>query len=123
MLFKSRKKTKEPVVINLLTIVPLSNIEWRETNVGKIVLLKRKFKSVRLQNLAKRWLNQTHYQIHLDDYGSFVWKMIDGSHSVATIGEELQRKYGDKIEPVYDRLGEFIQKLQRSGFIRIKEVA
>ncbi len=118
-MFKKRKLIQEPSAINLLTIVPHPNCAWQETSDSRVDLLKPKVKSVRLRKLLKRWLKQTHYHIHLDDYGSFVWRLIDGHHSVMTIGEELQRKYGAKIEPVFDRLGEFIRQLQRSGFIRI----
>jgi hypothetical protein len=53
----------------------------------------------------------------LDDIGSSVWKLIDGQKTVELISKEIQAKFGVKIEPVFERLGEFIRQLHQKKFI------
>lgn len=56
-------------------------------------------------------------QIHLDDYGSFVWELMDKSRTIHEIGLELKNKYGEDAEPLYERLVRFIKTLKDCGFI------
>ncbi len=110
---KNRNNSPE----NLLTIIPKHEIEWQETGDGKVSLLKPKIKNRRISNLFNKWTKQTYYYIHLDEIGSSTWKLIDGHKTVETIGLELHKIYGPDIEPVYERLGEFIRHLLRTKFI------
>ena len=57
------------------------------------------------------------YRIKLDEYGSAVWKLCDGKRTVVQIGDELQKKYGKSVEPLYERLAIFIGVLKREGLI------
>lgn len=47
----------------------------------------------------------------LDEYGSCVFLQIDGKKTVKDIGENLEVKYGDKIQPVYERLLLFLNHI------------
>lgn len=58
--------------------------------------------------------------IALDEYGSFVWLSIDGKKTVGQIADLLKEKYGDKAEPLYDRLVKYMQILYNNRFIRYK---
>jgi len=58
--------------------------------------------------------------IALDEYGSFVWLSIDGEKTVGQIADLLKEKYGDKAEPLYDRLVKYMQILYNNRFIRYK---
>ena len=55
--------------------------------------------------------------IALDEYGSFVWLSIDGVKTVGQIAELLKSNYGDKAEPLYDRLVKYMQILYNNRFI------
>lgn len=55
--------------------------------------------------------------IALDEYGSFVWRSIDGVKSVGQIAELLKSNYGEKAEPLYDRLVKYMQILYNNRFI------
>ncbi len=48
----------------------------------------------------------------LDEYGSCVFLLIDGSRTVRDIGENLEAKYGDKAHPLYERLLLFLNHIE-----------
>ena len=43
-------------------------------------------------------------RITFDEYSSEVFNQIDGNKTVKEIGEKLKEKYGDNVEPLYERL-------------------
>lgn len=47
----------------------------------------------------------------LDEYGSYVFLLIDGVKTVKDIGENLEAKYGDKVQPLYERLLLFLNHI------------
>lgn len=47
----------------------------------------------------------------LDEYGSYVFLLIDGMRTVQDIGENLEAKYGDKAHPLYERLLLFLNHI------------
>ncbi len=50
-------------------------------------------------------------RIHLDEYGSFVLLQINGKNTVEDIGKKLEIKYGDKVQPLYERLLLFLNHI------------
>lgn len=54
--------------------------------------------------------------IHLDDFGSFVIDCIDGKKNIIEIGKLVKEQFGDKAEPLYERLSKFFGILQSHGF-------
>ena len=98
-------------------IIPVHNVDFEETEDGKVVLLKPKFSS----NFSKKYIiprmKYPYFKINLDETGTAVWKAIDGNHTAVEIGEKLKDKLGDKIEPVYERLGMFLATLKNEKFI------
>lgn len=55
--------------------------------------------------------------IKLDEYGSFLWMRIDGIKTVGQLALELKEAYGEKAEPLYDRLVKYMQILHNNRFI------
>lgn len=55
--------------------------------------------------------------IHLDDLGSFVWLMIDGKRSVYEIAVSVDDHFGEKAQPLYERLISFFTALEICKFI------
>ena len=48
----------------------------------------------------------------LDVYGSCVFLLIDGKKTVKNIGESLEEKYGDSVQPLYERLLLFLNHIE-----------
>ena len=59
--------------------------------------------------------------IHLDEMGSFIWKSIDGEKTVGQISENLEEKYGDRANPLYERTSRYFNNLYGYGFIKWKK--
>lgn len=55
--------------------------------------------------------------IELDEFGSFVWEQIDGVRNVFEIGKLVKEHFGERAEPLYERLSQFIQILRRNSFV------
>lgn len=58
--------------------------------------------------------------IHLDELGSFIWKLIDGETPITKMGDPVKAQFGEKAEPLYPRLAKYISILESYGFITLK---
>lgn len=55
--------------------------------------------------------------IDLDEYGSFLWLQFDGDKTVGELAEAMKAQFGQKAEPLYDRLVHYMQVLRNNHFI------
>lgn len=55
--------------------------------------------------------------IKLDEYGSFIWLLIDGKNTISDLADCMKEKYGDKAEPLYERLVTYMRILRNNKFI------
>lgn len=103
---------------NYLENIPCHNpdICWSQDNENNITLqIKNKgFANLIAQKLLKK--PKISY-IHLEQFGSFVWNAIDGKRNIVAIGELVKQQFGDKAEPLYERLAQYIKALEDNKFI------
>lgn len=102
---------------NLLILRPQWNRDWEKTEHGLAVIMIPKFGNHLFGKWIMKKLKQPNYRLKLDEIGSFVWEHCNGLENVQEIGEKLLKKYGEKVEPVYDRLGLFFKRLEKSKSI------
>ncbi|MBE6681965.1 MAG: PqqD family protein [Ruminococcaceae bacterium] len=111
------KKQKE----NYLEKIPVRKEKFRftESDDGLITIEidNKGFFNRLLQLIAKK--PKVSY-IHLDENGSFVWKQIDGRRDIIEIGKLVEEHFGEKANPVYERLVKYFAMLQNAGFIEFK---
>lgn len=108
------KKSK----VNYLDYIPLYNeaYPWKLDHDEKVVIQIT-------WNGFFHWLAQKAFRkpktsyIHLDDFGSFVWQQIDGTRSVYDIAKLVKEEFGDKAEPLYERLTRFFMTLKEQKYI------
>ena len=103
---------------NYLDYVPKHNslFECRENKKGHVeVKVHNKGIFNRIAQLIAR--KPRYSYIELDDFGTFVWHSIDGVRSVYDIGQLVKEHFGDKAEPLYERLCYFIKLLHKNQFI------
>ena len=55
--------------------------------------------------------------IHLDELGSFVWPLLDGKTDITAIGERVEQEFGEKANPLYERLAQYFRILDSYHFI------
>lgn len=92
-------------------------LEWKEDNDGNIILLQENkgFFNVIAQKFFKK---PRVSQIHMEEMGSFIWPYLDGKTSVFEIGQKVSEHFGDKAEPLYERLSVYMKQLESYGFIK-----
>ena len=103
---------------NYLDYVPLVNPQnsWSEDEQGVVTIhmVHRGF----YDRLAQKFFHTPRVShIKLDEYGSFLWKHIDGQTSVGTLAQHMKDRFGDGAEPLYDRLVHYMQILRNNEFI------
>jgi len=104
---------------NVLDMIPVHNMQF-EKNEKKIDLLEPRFKSQFSKKYISRLFQKQYFYIHLDEFGSFVWQQIDGKKTVLDIANDLKHEFGQDIEPVYERLGLYINMLAQRRYIILK---
>jgi hypothetical protein len=69
-----------------------------------------------IQRLARklRFGIPAYRRIALDEYASFVFLCIDGKRTVRTIGECLTERFALQANPLYERLGLFLEHIERN---------
>ena len=104
---------------------PVRAVEWYEEEDGRITLKILKFKSRFGKWLCRTLKRPPHFFHPLDEKGSFIWKLCDGTHTVACILEKYENTYGEetlkKLENTYGR--EKIEELKKMGIKPRKEEA
>ena len=111
----SKKNSK-----NYLEFVPIRNIE-RFSEENGVITLEIENKGV-FNRIAQKLLKKPKISyIHLDEMGSFVWPLIDGERNITDIGVFVKDHFGDKAEPLYERLAKYFKVLESYGFIKFKK--
>ena len=118
---KKQKNKNQQKPENVLEFSPFHAIEWEENDDNTVTIIKPKFQNVLLVKFLLPLLKYKNFKIQLDDFGSWVWLQIDGKKTVLQIGDIMLQEFGDKAEPVYQRLGLFINLLLRQKFIALNK--
>lgn len=115
-----RKKTT--VSSNYLEFIPVPNPEfaYETSEQGEITILRENkgFFHFCMQKLLKK---PAVSYIHLDEMGNFIWPLMDGKRSILDIAELVKEEFGEKAEPLYDRLVTYMYRLESYGFISVEE--
>ncbi|MFQ5707144.1 MAG: PqqD family protein [bacterium] len=102
---------------NLRTLHPKWNRKWEKTNNGRTVIIVPKFGNHPLGKWLMKRLKNPYYRLKLDEIGSFVWQQCNGMASVEEISNNLRQEFGEKVEPVQERLRLFLKQLENSKSI------
>lgn len=109
--------------INYLDLTPeiKESLEWHiEENGGIIILCQHKSITDKIASFIFKMPKTT--QVHLDEFGSFVWLNIDGKSTVYDIAQKIKEKFGEKSEPLYERICKYFSMLENNGFVEIKKL-
>lgn len=108
---------------NILDLIPVRNdkIGWKKAEDNMVVLeIENKgFFNFLAQKLFKK--PRVSF-VHLDENGSFIWPLLDGQTNVFAIGEKVKERFGEKAEPLYERLAKFLKILESYDFISFKRL-
>lgn len=103
--------------VNLLDLAPARIADWRETRDRVVLERPRPVGAGVRGRLA--WLSWrlAPRRLRLDAIGSFVWKRLDGAAKISEVADEVRGQFGDRAEPVEERLGAYVRMLRREGLL------
>jgi hypothetical protein len=102
---------------NYLDLVPTRTIDYEQQKDGKLVLLRPKWTRGLLSKLLQPRIRHKHFRVHLDEIGTVTWEAIDGRRTVGEISDLLHERFGDRVEPRYERCSRFIEQLHRGDMV------
>ena len=112
---------KNVISKNYLEGIPLKSdkLNWSVDDHG-IVILEIENKGL-FNKIAQKLLKKPKISyVHLDEIGSFVWPVLDGEKDIIKIGELVKEHFGEKAEPLYERLAKYFKILESYNFIYFK---
>ena len=103
---------------NYLDLVPVMNPQnsWDQDGEG-IVTIHMVHRGVYAAIAQKFFHTPRVSHIRLDEYGNFLWREIDGQRTVGDLAQRMKEQFGQKAEPLYDRLVKYMQILRNNRFI------
>ena len=114
-------KKKNVITKNYLESIPMRHpeIKWSKDEDGIVTLEIENTGFV--NRMAQKFFKKPKISyIHLDKMGSFVWLSTDGKKDIVKIGEEVKEHFGEKAEPLYERLSKYFKILESYNFINFK---
>jgi hypothetical protein len=110
---RKRQRSRELEQVNLLELAPVRLATWEE--VDERVVIERPRASGGFGDRLRYWLAVR--RIRLDECGSFAWRGLDGTQTVAQIAEALRHEFGEQVEPAEERAGQLVRLLHREGLL------
>lgn len=109
---------KETDIMNLLEFIPIRMYEWKEKDL--ITVKVPRFRSKLGRKFCALIKKEFTFNVSLDRYSSYAWKLCDGKRTVREIGDLLKQEFGEEVEPVYERLGELLRIMETNRLITLK---
>jgi hypothetical protein len=103
--------------INLLVLVPQRKQTFVRRDDGTVEVIVPRYGGSRVGKILETVIKSKPIRIKLDAVGAFTWNLCDGNNSVQAIGERLKDRFGDKVEPLYDRLAVFFKQMEKRDLI------
>lgn len=103
---------------NLLDFIPIHSTKYRvEIAENGAVTIFIENKGL-FNRIAQKFFKKPRYsQVHLEEFGNFIWPLIDGKKSVKEIADLVHEHFGEKAEPLYPRISMYIKMLKNYDFI------
>ena len=104
---------------NILEKIPLKLIEDWAADENGIVTLNIQNKGVFNKIAQKLFKKPKISYVHLDEMGSFIWPLLDGKTNLIDLGKAVEEHFGEKANPLYERLAKYVKILESYSFIKL----
>jgi hypothetical protein len=121
-MFFGKRKDNLSESLNYLNLTPCKLLKEEKSEDGLLFLLIPRFSSKFANKYILPKLKSPNIKLKLDEIGTETWLLIDSKKNVGTIAGELEKKFGDRIKPVNQRLTTFLTQLYRQKFISFIEI-
>lgn len=118
------KSTKGKILkgVNYLELTPFSVYEHKLDENGKVTVFIPKFTSKLWSKILMPMIYRKYINLKLDDIGSSTWLLIDGKNKVDQICHDLEKKFGEKVQPPEELVTKFLSNLYLKKIINFKEL-
>jgi hypothetical protein len=108
----------------LASLAPVRRAAWTEKEDGRVVVERpRPRRTGGLGGLFARLSHRMSMpKIRLDAAGSFVWRQLDGSTTVAEACRRVRGEMGEAAEPAEERVGRFVAQLHELELVLLPGV-
>jgi hypothetical protein len=100
------------------TWVVVPEAEWFEEE-GLVVVRAPRFRGKAGKALVGVLSRDPEFNLRLDEFGSLVWRLIDGQRTVGEISDATVREMGAEEGTAQQRLLMFLRSLNNAGVIRV----
>ena len=87
------------------------NVEYKIDDNGIVTIFEKQDHKIQRFFRKLKFRIPLYKEIAFDEISSAVFLEIDGDKTVKEIGENLVKRFGDKVEPLYERLLIFINHI------------
>ena len=87
------------------------NVEYKVDDNGIVTVLEKQDHKIQKFFRKLKFKIPLYKEITLDEISSEVFLKIDGDKTVKEIGDNLEKKYGEKVNPLYERLLIFLNHI------------
>lgn len=87
------------------------NIEYEVDENGIVTILEKQDHKIQRFFRKLKIKIPMYKKITFDEYSSEVFLQINGTNTVKEIGEDLEKKFGEKVQPLYERLLVFLNHI------------
>ena len=118
---KRLRKKQNAELTNYLDKIPAirGGLVWVENN--GFVTVKQQNTGAYNRIAQKLFGTPAVSNIDLDEFGSFVWRQIDGTRTIYEIGQRIREEFGDRAEPLYERLCTYFYTLENVKYVEYVE--
>lgn len=96
-----------------------NGLNWSQDENGNVTL-EMENKGIANRIMQKLIKKPKISYIHLDEMGSFIWPLMDGEKDIFEIGKYVEAHFGEKANPLYERLSQYFKNLEKYNFIEYK---
>ncbi|NWF50425.1 MAG: PqqD family peptide modification chaperone [Ignavibacteriaceae bacterium] len=115
-------KKKSKINLNYLDLTPFRLHRYQLEDDGKVSVLVPRFTNKLLVKYLSSKIKSPDIKVMLDTFGSAAWLKADGEKKVSEIAVELLDQFGERINPVNERLTKFYTQLYTYKFISFNEI-
>lgn len=108
--------------LNYLEVRPIRNYNETVDENNLVTVLIPKFKNRFAVKFVLPYMQHKFFKVKLDEFGSAAWLLIDKKRSVGEIAAELVKQFGEKIQPVEERLTRFFTGIYEQRLITFLEI-
>ena len=87
------------------------NLNYKIDDNGIVTVLEKQDHKIQKFFRRLKFKIPLYKEITLDEISSEVFLQIDGDKTVKEIGDNLEKKYGEKVNPLYERLLIFLNHI------------